>query len=72
MNVIGNTAEIAAAKRQLRSAKAAFKKADNFAASLPTEGFNCHVAMTPALERRGRAQRSVWKAEEALKKAMAA
>ena len=53
-------------------ARKAYADADAFAGSLPTEGFNADKAMTPALEKRGRAQRVVWKAEAELKAAEAA
>lgn len=59
------TEAIKAAKLKLAAARRVYAEADAHAASLPTEGFNADAAMTPALEARGRAQRAVWKAEEA-------
>lgn len=57
---------VSTARRNLKKAQAAYAAADAHAASLPTEGFNADKAMTPALESRGRAQRALWRAEEAL------
>lgn len=63
---------VSAARRKLAAARRIYAEADAHAGSLPTDGFNADAAMTPALEARGRAQRAVWKAEEALKAALGA
>ena len=63
------TKAVTQAKRRLAIARRIYAEADAHAARLPTSGSNADLAMTPALEARGRAQRAVWKAEEALKKA---
>jgi len=65
------TTTVSTALRKLAIARRIYAEADAHAASLPTVGFNADLAMTPALEARGSAQRAVWKAEEALKIALA-
>lgn len=62
---------VSTARRKLAAALRIYAEADAHARSLPTEGFNADLAMTPALKARGRAQRAVWKAEEDLKAALA-
>lgn len=62
---------VSAARRKLAVARRIYAEADAHAGSLPADGFNADAAMTPALEARGRAQRAVWKAEDALKAALA-
>jgi hypothetical protein len=61
---------VSKAQRKLALARKRYAEADAFAASLPTEGFNADKAMTPALEKRGIAQRALWKAEDELKAAL--
>lgn len=61
---------VSAAQRKLTLARKRYAEADAFAASLPKEGFNADKVLTPALERRGIAQRAAWKAEDELKAAV--
>ena len=62
---------VSTAQRKLTLARKRYAEADAFAGSLQTEGFNADKAMTPALEKRGIAQRALWKAEKELAEAIA-
>jgi len=66
------TVSISTARRRLGAAQLDYANADRHARSLPTEGFNCHLALTPALEAFGRTRRAVIYARDMLDAARAA